>query len=333
MTRPRVLHLVDDTTAGGVTRVLDHIATSPRMARDASHRVETIQRGAVSLRHRSADIIVSHLSISWSTLPALAALRARHPRTPMVHVEHSYTRHFVALRVARPVRFTTLLRTPFALFDRVVAVSDGQAAWLRAARLVRASRVIAIASCVDLAPFRALPPPPSKPRVIGAIGRLDEQKGFDLLIRAFRRLDNPAVSLHIYGEGPEKQHLQSLAQGDARIAFRGWASNPADAVDGVDCVVMPSRWEAYGLVAIEALAAGRPVLTSGIDGLSDHVKRGARSVATDTPEDWGAALTDLTQGVAPPAVPLPYRQQDMPEQAFALGWKKLVEDLFQTVPA
>jgi glycosyltransferase involved in cell wall biosynthesis len=121
--------------------------------------------------------------------------------------------------------------------------------------------------------------------------------------------------------------LRNLAQGDARIAFKGWSSTPADAISGVDAVVMPSRWEAFGLVAIEALAAGRPLMTSGIDGLSDHVKGGALNIAADTPREWAAALAKLTEGAAPYPDLSPYRLREMLELAFAQGWNDLVEEL------
>jgi hypothetical protein len=61
---------------------------------------------------------------------------------------------------------------------------------------------------------------------------------------------------------------------------------------------MPSRWEAYGLVAIETLAAGRRLLVNNVDGLTDHVPHGATSIDGATTTRWHNALEDLT--AAPP---------------------------------
>lgn len=122
MTRMRVLHLVDDTTAGGVMRVLEHITTSAGMARHACHSFRVIDRRRLTIGRMGADVIVSHLSISWRGLPLLFALRAANAGASLIHVEHSYTECFVASNVSGHGRYASLLRTAYALFDRVVAV-------------------------------------------------------------------------------------------------------------------------------------------------------------------------------------------------------------------
>ena len=93
---PRVIHLVDDTTAGGVMRVIDHILTSPDLAAQANHSLVHLPRGKISARVYKADLIVSHLSISWRNLPMLIAARAANASTPLVHIEHSYTENFTS---------------------------------------------------------------------------------------------------------------------------------------------------------------------------------------------------------------------------------------------
>jgi glycosyltransferase involved in cell wall biosynthesis len=61
----------------------------------------------------------------------------------------------------------------------------------------------------------------------------------------------------------------------------------------VDAVVMPSRREPYGLVALEALAAGRALLVSDVDGLRDHARNGAITVKGLTAAAWADALEEL----------------------------------------
>lgn len=271
---PRVLHLVDDTTAGGVMRVLDFIRSDAGMAATAQHEVKEITRGKVLGKLPEADVIVSHLVVSWRGLPALVALRASHPRTPLLHVEHSYTESFIVHNVRRPQRFRRLLKSAYALFDRVICVSNGQASWMKNARLVRPKDLCVIQSCVNLDSFRAIPARKRPARVFGAIGRLDPQKGFDTLITAFGRCDSLDIELHIVGTGAQENALRKLADGDDRIVFKGFQADTGKALAGLDVVVMPSRWEAYGLVAIEALAAGRQLLCSAVDGLQDHAEIG-----------------------------------------------------------
>lgn len=330
---PRVLHLVDDTTAGGVMRVLDHLLHAPALAAIARHQLAEVARGRISCRRMKADVIVSHLAISWRALPMLAALRARHPNTPIIHVEHSYTQAFVAENVRHKRRFATLLRLAYRLFDKVVAVSRAQALWLAASGAVAPSRLALIRSCVDLSAFRAVPAVQRPARVIGAIGRLDRQKGFDTLIAAFRRLPQPDLALQIYGEGPEAAPLRRLAGDDRRIRFMGFAADPVAAMAAVDVVAMPSNWEAYGLVAIEALAAGRGLLVNPVDGLTDHLAQGAIGVTDTSVRAWQTALltqTQNTQTLGPRATPQapPARSVvDTPERVFAQDWAHLLHSV------
>ncbi len=271
---PKVVHLIDDTTAGGVMRVLDFLRTDSVMAQSADHVIRSVERGAIVGNLGSADVAVSHLAVSWRSLPSIIALRTLYVRTPLVHVEHSYTEAFVAHNVPSERRFKTLLKLAYSFFDRIVCVSNGQANWMVSNHLVHTDKLSTIQSCVDLTAFRALPLPSGPARVFGAIGRLDNQKGFDTLIKAFRQCPDTDIQLHIIGEGAQKSTLQALALGDNRIIFRGFHSDPVSALADVDVVLMPSRWEAYGLVAVEALAAGRRLICNDVDGLSDHAQHG-----------------------------------------------------------
>lgn len=101
---PKIVHLVDDTTPGGVMRVLNHIATCPKMSAHAQHIIRTVTRRK-ALPQVEGDVVVSHLSLSWRALPKLISFRARHATTPLVHVEHSYTQAFTALNVPRENTF------------------------------------------------------------------------------------------------------------------------------------------------------------------------------------------------------------------------------------
>ncbi|MFY0634938.1 MAG: glycosyltransferase [Vannielia sp.] len=325
MTRPRVLHLVDDATAGGVMRVLDYLVNAPELAAQAEHALRHVTRGSLRLGHLPADMIVSHLAVSWRTLPMLALLRLLNPRARLVHVEHSYTEGFVAHCVSRKRRFALLLRTAYRLFDRVVAVSAAQGAWLTRSRAVAPAHLAVIPSCVDLTDFRSLPAPSGPVRTIGAIGRLDPQKGFDTLIAAFRAVERPDLALHIYGEGPEEGRLRALAEGDPRITFKGFAPHPRDAFAAVDAVAMPSRWEAYGLVAIEARAAGRALLIHEVDGLTDHQPLGVHTAGDCSASAWTALIETLATEVAPPhrAEPTPVHHL---EERFLKAWNALVTE-------
>lgn len=325
MTRKTVVHLCDDDTAGGVTRVLDHIKTCKLMAQDAQHEVMYIRRGTTKIGRIKADIVVSHLSVSWRTLACHITLRALNPTVPLMHVEHSYSDGFLKHNVKRKGRFATLLRTTYALYDQIVAVSHAQGRWLAETGLVRPTQLAVIQSTVPYEAFRSLSAPEGAVKVFGAIGRMDRQKGFDVLIEAFKKTQDPNIELRLYGKGPEEEALQDLARSDSRIKFMGFWSNPSLVLASLDAVLMPSRWEAYGLVAAEALQAKRPVLLNNVDGLKDHIENGATVVMAPDANTWSLAITKLA-GRKPQLAPntsANHRAEDV----FADSWKRVMGNL------
>ncbi|MBE9638747.1 glycosyltransferase family 4 protein [Salipiger mangrovisoli] len=290
----RVVHLVDDTTPGGVMRYLDFLRADATLAKAAEHILRPVSRGEVGRLSLDCEVIVSHLSVNWRALPSLIALRARNTAARLIHVEHSYTAGFTALNVPSRTRFFTLLRSAYALFDTVVAVSAAQGEWLRTRALVPWDRLEIIRPAVDLSDFASLPAPRAQPRVIGAFGRLDRQKGFDTLILAFRRIPGNDRVLRLHGAGADLAMLKSLAAGDARIQFHGHVADPSRAMSEVDIVAMPSRWEAYGIAALEARVAGRPLVATSVDGLRDHAGPGVTLVRPGAVDELAEALLVTT---------------------------------------
>ena len=106
------------------------------------------------------------------------------------------------------------------------------------------------------------------------IGRLDRQKGFDILQAAFAaaRRRRPDLKLHVVGEAVR---TGSQSQGDVEgVDFAGWVD--ASRIDGwyrsADAIVVPSRWEGFGLVVAEAMRNGTPVLCADRGALPSLVQ-------------------------------------------------------------
>ena len=155
---------------------------------------------------------------------------------------------------------------------------------------------LAVFDVLNFAPLdvRPVKPAPPGPPVIGTLGRLHDNKGIDVMLRAFARLRDQGVTarLRIAGDGPERARLQALAGelgvGDL-VEFPGWVT-AADYLATLDLFVLPSRVEPFGLVVAESMAAGVPVVASRIDGPREILGGGelGRLVA---PED-DAALAE-----------------------------------------
>lgn len=266
----RIVHLIDDTNQGGVTRATAAIAAALGEGFDV--RVLPVRTAWRLAPRLPADLLVVDFTLNWAKLPFLAALRARNA-APVLLVEHSYTEGYEARRVPARWRFRAMLRLGYAMASRVVAVSHGQGAWLRAAALAPPSRLAVLPQALDVAALADLPAPAPGPGPLrlGAYGRYADQKGFDVLIAAMRRVPPEAASLTLAGYGPEEARLREAAAGLAHVRITGAIDGPRDFLAGLDAVAVPSRWEAYGLVAQEARAAGRPVIASAVDGLSEQI--------------------------------------------------------------
>ena len=278
-----VTHVLDDTALGGVTRFLDAL----------EHELgASVQQSRVAVAPRttlpptvSDDVIVVHFTMSWAKLPFLLALRARRGRRPIVLVEHSYSEAFERKFVHQPWRFRAMLRLAYGLVDRVVSVSYGQAAWLRRARLLAAEKLSVIAPFPACGALASLPLPPAHdgPLKLGAYGRYCAQKDFSTLIAAMRLVDPASATLTIRGFGPDMARLQAEAQSVPHVTIGDRVDNLAEFLNDLDAVAVPSCFEPFGQVALEARLAGRPVIVSDVDGLPEQVEPQAGLIVP--PED------------------------------------------------
>ncbi len=323
----RVCHLIDDCSPGGVTRFLDYMRSSKALSELADHTIVPVKAGLSRPPKVDADIIVSHVVLSWKNLPFFVALRARHPAIPFIHMEHSYSPAFEQIHVTSPKRFRAMLGVSLALFDRIISISSAQRNWLTDEVRVPNEKVALLPPCVDLGGFLGLPDTDGKIRSIGAFGRFDEQKGFDILIPAFLQANLDDVTLHLFGDGPMRSELETLAEGDPRVVFHGFIDDPARAMAAVDAIAMPSRREPYGLVALEALAAGRALLVSRIDGLIDHALNGAYPVQRLTVDDWADAIRALPTSNDVQRRTYARRLAARAEPNCAEGWRTLIAQL------
>ena len=87
----------------------------------------------------------------------------------------------------------------------------------------------------------------------------------------------PAARLHVYGEGPDRPRIEraiaTFGVGD-RVTLHGSVARPQDALTSAGMLVLPSLAEGFGLVLIEAMAAGVPVVATDVPGVRDVVRDG-----------------------------------------------------------
>ena len=122
-----------------------------------------------------------------------------------------------------------------------------------------------------------------------------ERKGLPQLLRAVARLADPA--LHVLAVGrfdpaPSARLAGSLGLG-ARVRFPGASARVAQFYAAADLFALPTQYEAWGLVIVEAMACGLPVLTSRLAGAAVAVAEGATGQLLDEPRDEGEIARKL----------------------------------------
>jgi L-malate glycosyltransferase len=138
--------------------------------------------------------------------------------------------------------------------------------------------------------------------VIGMVGRLRQEKGQDILLDAMPDVIKaiPNVMLLVVGDGPDRMSLELRAKslGLARnILWLGQMDHDEviKLYTIMDVVVIPSRFEGFGLSAAEAMAAGCPVIASAVDGLAEVIQHGVTGLLfpADDTKKLASSIIDL----------------------------------------
>jgi glycosyltransferase involved in cell wall biosynthesis len=183
--------------------------------------------------------------------------------------------------------------------EHVVVPSPSAAEVARDWSGVPAEKLRVIPNAVDVEQFQDLNPPvDEQPLPVGFIGRLDPIKRLPDLIRAVGLLRG-RVRLHIFGEGAERPELERLIrhlQLGEIVTLHGAVPRPQDALRHIGLLVLPSKAEGFGLVLIEAMAAGVPVLATNVPGIRDVVRdRETGILVPCDPSALAAALERLVE--------------------------------------
>lgn len=236
------------------------------------------------LRNNAAHLIHSH----GYTSGIICSLFARFYSTP-----HILTAHDVLLEKQFPGFFgfvkKKLICQAIKLIDVIHAVSDDTNRNVQSMLpCLNANRIVTIKNGIDvdqfskseIRDFRKELGLATDTFLLGFMGRFMSQKGFKYIIEAVSRLDNQfqhASKIKIIAMGNEgflkqdREVVQSRGLQNYFI-FLPSVGNPASAIKGFDVILMPSLWEACGLVAMEALVSGTPIIASNCIGLREVVR-------------------------------------------------------------
>lgn len=211
------------------------------------------------------DIVILH-----SAKAGLAGRLALRGRRPTVYVPHAWS--FEAVRGLLGVASRAWEVAASRWTDVAVCVSAAERDRGRATGVSCVMEVVPNGVDTETrvprpaGPARLAVGLPESPTVV-CVGRLAEQKGQDLLLAAWPavRAAVPTARLVLVGDGPERAALERSAPGG--VSFAGIQSDVDTWLAAADVVALPSRWESTPLVSLEAMAAGRPVVASDVDGV------------------------------------------------------------------
>jgi glycosyltransferase involved in cell wall biosynthesis len=237
------------------------------------------------------DVVVSFLT-KINVLTLLAMLGRR---TPVIVSE----RNNPDRQPAHPL-WHVLLRRLYPRAAAIVMLTERGKARLPVADK---SRVKVIPNPVPSLEFR--PRQQGAPQLV-AVGRLSEQKGFDLLIEAFGRIAGrfPDWNLLIFGEGPERPLLEAMIARDGlrdRIFLPGNTGQHGEWISAASVFVLSSRYEGFANVVGEAMQAGLPVVASDCDfGPADMIEPGVSGllVPPEDVEQLAVALSEVMSSKA-----------------------------------
>jgi glycosyltransferase involved in cell wall biosynthesis len=315
----RILLLVTDLQIGGTPTVVRELAVRldkqpgvwvevacldrwgpvADQLRDRGIAVEALAargRADVSVVFRLAKLIGQHridtvLSFLAHANAAAAAASLLCAKTNAVFLQSIQTTqpqprwHWQIQRAAQ--RAARKIVVPSASVARVAAKWAG----------IAAGKIVVIPNAVEVREFSDLLRRKRSGHRVGFIGRLDPIKRIGDLIEAMGKLDAEAT-LDIFGAGGERDNLEALIGRlglGSRVRLKGAVSGPRDALRDIDLLVLPSEAEGFGLVLIEAMAAGVPVVGTNVPGICDVIEDGGNGMLV--PVGKSAAIAGAIQKI------------------------------------
>ncbi|MBC8135553.1 MAG: glycosyltransferase, partial [Fibrella sp.] len=259
----------------------------------------------------------------------IARLRKLFRGYDLVHVQLFPAQLWVALAAitmgkSAPILFTTeqnthntrrdipafhpIDRLMYSRYDHIAAISDGTRDAMTTYLPETAGRISVVHNGIDPRRFtesgspeeraQLFPQVPATTPLLLCIGRLEPQKDFPNLLRAFAQV--PSAHLAIVGIGPLQAELEALAQTLAIqdcVHFLGRRNDIPALLRNADGYVQASKWEGFGIAAVEAMASGLPLVITDVPGLREVVADAGMHVPSGNPDALAGAINRLLTSV------------------------------------
>lgn len=308
----RVLHIITDLSAGGAQKLIEEsvplmnqfpyihvdvlLLDDNKNVFDVKLRDIGIKVGIVPLRKPLSplnifhirnyiksgkyDIVHAHLfpTIYWVALASKSIVKNKPKFVMTEHNTHNRRRERGYLRFIE--------KMIYSCYHKIISISDktklNLIKWLKPKKN-QLDKFVTIHNGIDVDKFKLASPYAKytlhsnfteETKLVCMVGSFTKQKDQGTLVRAFKSLPQN-VHLLLVGEGEFRKEVESLSKQlllDSRVHFLGVRYDIDRILRTVEIVVLSSNWEGFGLVAVEGMAAGKPVVVSEVPGLKEVVK-------------------------------------------------------------
>ena len=293
MTKLHITHVIPTPDGGGAERLVRELTAklpnygisadalyyhNPRnielTAQEESLDLKSVRGPAAPIalsrrlsRGKDARGRIIHAHLTWP-LYHLGIL-ASYINSPLIFTEHSTFNKRRRHKLLRPLE-----RWIYGRYDSLACISEGTRLelqyWLSDDQLSKRMRTIQNGS--RLLPLVERKAQPNRSARLVSVGSLTIHKGFDVALRAVAALSKEIEEYTIVGEGPERARLEALIHElglEDTVRLPGYCEDITPYLHKAELALIPSRWEGFGLVAVEALSTGLPVVASDVPGLRE----------------------------------------------------------------
>lgn len=236
------------------------------------------------IRNGDFDLIHAHASKPGY----LARLAAIGTGVPLIYSPHCFSFHAGVGKLQANLLATLERFAARYLTTKFMVVANGEQTLAQMYRVGRPEQFVTIYNGID---FNASPQAhnrtalkkelrlPDNVPLVGAVGRLNQQKGpFDFVRMAARiHSEIPEARFVWIGAGPLEHEVRQLSKDfnlDGILYFMGQRSNVPELLSGMDCFVLPSLWEGFSIVLLEAMAVKAPIVATDILGNNEAIRSG-----------------------------------------------------------
>ena len=245
----------------------NYIPKNALMFKVFNKRMEKLYKEIVK-KEGPIDIIHAQSSL-WGGISA--AYISEKYNIPLVITEHSSVERGPYVKNS----YVPFIKDSYKKAKKVITVGNGLKNEIQA--LSGRNDIEVIGNLVDLSKFTIKKKVKNEKFIFFSLAFLEGEKGFDTLIKAFaKKFKDKEAMLYIGGDGSQRTWLEALAEENGvkeKVIFLGALSRDdvAKWMNKCDCFVLPSRYETFGVVYIEALASGRPVIGALNGGAEDII--------------------------------------------------------------